>query len=39
MVHRVIKETVIEYDQNGKIARRTITETREDGVCDCSSKE
>lgn len=30
MIKRVIKETVKEYDESGKVIRETVTETTED---------
>ena len=30
MIKRTIKETVIEYDKDGKVVKETITETTED---------
>lgn len=30
MIKRIIKETITEYDEDGKITRTTITETTED---------
>ena len=30
MIKRQIKETVTEYDENGRVVRETVTETTED---------
>ncbi len=30
MIKRIIKETVYEYDENGKMIKQTVTETTED---------